>query len=280
MKVPAVERVHRSCFVEVDGIRTHYLEAGGGDPVVLLHSGEFGGCAELSWEYLIPHLAPHFRVIAPDWLGFGGTAKIHDFESKRARMLWHIVRFVQVLAIGRAHFVGNSMGATLLLGMAAESPCRLPLNKVVAISGGGFVPNNEERETMLAYDGTSAAMVGLLKALFEDPVWYTDEDYIERRRQLSLLPGAWEAVAASRFKSPVTESRNEFGQPDITPYESIEVPTLLIAGAKDRLRMRGYASEVVKRMAHGQLVELLECGHCANIEQPQDVARHLLEFLA
>ena len=81
MKVPAVERVHRSCFVEVDGIRTHYLEAGGGDPVVLLHSGEFGGCAELSWEYMIPHLAPHFRVIAPDWLGFGGTAKIHDFEA-------------------------------------------------------------------------------------------------------------------------------------------------------------------------------------------------------
>jgi pimeloyl-ACP methyl ester carboxylesterase len=280
MKVPAIERIHRSNFVVVDGIRTHYLEAGEGPPIVLLHSGEFGACAELSWEYLIPHLAPHFRVIAPDWLGFGGTAKIHDFESKRERMLSHMVRFVQVLAIERAHFIGNSMGATLLLGMAAESPCRLPLKKVVAISGGGFVPYNAERQTMLAYDGTSAAMVGLLQALFIDPVWYTDEGYIERRRHLTLLPGAWECVAASRFKSPVTEPRNEFGQPDTTPYESIEVPALLIAGAKDRLRLRGYAGEVVRKMPHGHLVELLECGHCANIEQPHAVAHHLMEFLA
>jgi pimeloyl-ACP methyl ester carboxylesterase len=280
MKVPAVERVHRSRFVEVDGIRTHYLEAGEGPTVVLLHSGEFGGCAELSWEYLIPHLSSCFRVIAPDWLGFGETAKVHDFESKRARMMWHMARFVQVLAIERAHFVGNSMGATFLLTMAAESPCRLPLDKVVAISGGGFVPDNAERQTLLAYDGTRAAMIRLLQALFEDPAWYTDEDYIERRRQLSLLPGAWESVAASRFKPPLAEPRKEFGQPDTTPYGNIAVPTLLISGAKDRLRMKGYALEVVKKMSQGQAVELRECGHCPNIEQPRAVAQHLLEFLS
>jgi hypothetical protein len=43
MKVPVVERVHRSRFVEVEGLRTHYLEAGEGPTIVLLHSGEFGG---------------------------------------------------------------------------------------------------------------------------------------------------------------------------------------------------------------------------------------------
>ena len=42
------------------GIRTHFLEAGSGYPFVLLHSGEFGGCAELSWEYTIGPLAEHF----------------------------------------------------------------------------------------------------------------------------------------------------------------------------------------------------------------------------
>jgi pimeloyl-ACP methyl ester carboxylesterase len=280
MKVPGVERVHRSRFVEVNGMRTHYLEAGEGATVVLLHSGEFGGCAELSWEYLIPHLSSRFRVIAPDWLGFGETAKVHDFESKRARMMWHMARFVQVLAIERAYFVGNSMGATFLLTMAAESPCRLPVDKVVAISGGGFVPDNAERQTLLAYDGTRAAMISLLQALFEDPVWYTDEDYIERRRQLSLLPGAWESVAASRFKSPLAEPRKEFGRPDTTPYGNIAVPTLLICGGKDRLRMKGYALEVVQKMSRGRVVELPECGHCPNIEQPRAVASHLLEFLS
>ncbi len=65
-----------SRYVMVDGIRTHYLEGGDGPAVVFLHSGEFGGCAELSWEYNIEAFAQHFHVIAPDWLGFGRTDAI------------------------------------------------------------------------------------------------------------------------------------------------------------------------------------------------------------
>jgi pimeloyl-ACP methyl ester carboxylesterase len=272
--------VHRSRFIEVDGMRTHYLEAGEGPPVVLLHSGEFGGCAELSWEYLIPDLAQHFRVIAPDWLGFGQTAKVHDFESKRARMMWHLVRFVQILALDSAHFIGNSMGATFLLALAAEKPCRLPIDRLVAISGGGYMPDNEHRRSLLSYDASSQAMVALLKAIFEAPVWYTDESYVERRRQLSLLPGAWESVAAARFKSPVTEARSEFGQPDPVPYSQIAVPTLLIAGAKDRLREPGYAASVAGKIPAGRYVVLPGSGHCPQIEDPKVVFGHLMTFLA
>jgi len=55
-----------SRYVSVDGIRTHYLEAGDGRPVVLLHSGEFGGCAEISWEFVLPKLAERYHVLAPD----------------------------------------------------------------------------------------------------------------------------------------------------------------------------------------------------------------------
>ena len=260
-------------------MRTHYLEAGDGPPVVLLHSGEFGGCAELSWEYLIPELAPHFRVIAPDWLGFGQTAKVHDFESKRARMMWHLVRFMQIMALDRAHFIGNSMGATFLLALAAETPCRLPIDKLVAISGGGFMPDNEHRRSLLNYDGSSEAMVSLLEAIFEDSVWYDDAAYVERRRRLSLLPGAWESVAASRFKSPVTEARSEFGQPDPISYSNISVPTLLIAGAKDLLREPGYARSVASKIPEGHHVVLEECGHCPQIERPKLVSGHLMTFL-
>jgi pimeloyl-ACP methyl ester carboxylesterase len=279
MTVPPVERVYRSRFVEVDGMRTHYLEAGDGTPVVLLHSGEFGGSAELSWEYLIPDLAQHFRVIAPDWLGFGQSAKVHDFESKRARMMSHLVRFVQILALDRADFIGNSMGATFLLTMAAEKPCRLPVRRLVAISGGGFMPDNEHRRSLLDYDGSSQAMVALLKAIFEDPLWFSDEAYVERRRRLSLLPGAWESVAAARFKSPVTQIRSEFGQSDPIHYSDIAVPTLLIAGAKDRLREPGYAEHVAGRIPDGRCAVLPESGHCPQIENPKAVFKHIMRFL-
>jgi pimeloyl-ACP methyl ester carboxylesterase len=48
---------------------------------VLLHFGEFGGSAELCWEFNIGPLAGDFRVIAPDWLGFGGTDKLRDLAQ-------------------------------------------------------------------------------------------------------------------------------------------------------------------------------------------------------
>src|SRR5260370_3974100 len=119
-QVPAVQTDQiRERYVKVDGFRTHDLEAGDGDPVVLLHSGEFGGRAELSWEYVIPVLAEYYRVIAPDWLGYGGTSKVHDFDGKRARMMSHMGRTLEVLAIENAPLVGNSMGATYLAKMAA-----------------------------------------------------------------------------------------------------------------------------------------------------------------
>jgi pimeloyl-ACP methyl ester carboxylesterase len=279
-KVPPVTKAYRSCFVNVDGIRTHYLDAGEGPIVVLLHSGEFGGCAELSWEYLMPKLVERYRVIAPDWLGFGQTAKIHDFEGKRTRMIAHMARFLDVLAIDRASFVGNSMGATLLLQIAAERHSGFGIDKLVAISGGGLMPENEARKRLTQYDGTLEGMVGILQSLFEGNVWHSDEDYVRRRHALSIAPGAWEAVAAARFRSPAALERKEFGQADATNYEAITVPTLLIAGAEDKLRMPGYAAEVVSRIPDGRVAVVAGCGHCANIERPDIVGDLLLGFLA
>lgn len=278
--VPPVETVHKSRFINVDGIRTHYLEAGEGDPVVLLHSGEFGGCAELSWEYLIPHLARRFRVIAPDWLGFGQTAKVHDFESKRARMFAHLRRFLEVMALDEAHFIGNSMGGTYLLQLAADDRHRLPVNRLVAIGGGGFVPENEYRRKLLDYDGTEQSMAALLAAIFEDPVWSGDPEYVRRRHAISIAPGAWESVAAARFRSPVAPVRSEFGQTDATPYENIKAPTLLIAGERDRFRLPGFAEQLALRISGARAVVLPGAGHCPNIEVPETVAPLIINFLS
>ncbi|WP_206428557.1 alpha/beta fold hydrolase [Mycolicibacterium stellerae] len=269
-----------SRFIEVDGIRTHYLEAGDGPPLVLLHSGEYGGCAEFSWEYILPGLAEHHRVIAPDWLGFGKTDKIHDFGGKRARMLSHMRRFLAVMAIDRADFLGNSMGATWLTQEVAANPARLPADRIVVISGAGFVPDNEYRRKTLEFDCTMESMSGLVSALFVDDVWHTDTEYVRRRYEMSIAPGAWESVAAARFKSPLIPARSDFGQPDTTVYENLKVPTLLIAGLEDRLREPGYARVLAERIPDSRLVEIPDCGHCANIERPERVLTAVQEFFA
>jgi pimeloyl-ACP methyl ester carboxylesterase len=266
--------------VDVGGVRTHYLEAGEGPTVVLLHSGEFGGAAELSWERNIGALAAQYRVVAPDWLGYGRTDKVHDFGGGRARMLDHLRRFLDVMAIDEADFVGNSMGGTLLVGVAATQPVAWPIRSVVLCSGGGFTPENDARRALLSYDCTPESMRTLLRAMFHDPSFAGDDAYVARRQELALLPGAWECTAAARFKSPAAPVRSGFGQADETPYEAISVPTLVIAGADDQLREPGYADELGRRIPDAEVHVLDACGHCPNIEQAEAFNGLVLDFLA
>src|ERR1700761_7037893 len=147
-----------SRFVIVDGLRTHYLEAGSGPTVVLLHSGEFGACAELSWEFNIEALARHFHVLAPDWLGFGQSAKVFSFEDMWLMRARHIRRFLDALCIDKAHFIGNSMAGGVLLTIAAWPEPLFPIDRMIVVSGGGFAPENEFRKTLNTYDGTREHM--------------------------------------------------------------------------------------------------------------------------
>ena len=269
-----------SRYVSVDGIRTHYLEAGDGRPVVLLHSGEFGGCAEISWEFVLPKLAERYHVLAPDWLGFGRTDKIHDFQQGQARRLTHLRRFVELMCVKDAYFVGNSMGGSLFSRGLSADPDGWPIRALALVSAGGFSPDNEHRRVLLNYDCTREAMRAIVRAMFHGAHWPDDEAYVERRYQMSMLPGAWECTAAARFKNPQAGERERFGQPDNTPYGNIKVPTLIVAGANDKLRMPGYANELAAKFRNAELHVLDNCGHCPNIERADDANRLLLDFFA
>jgi 2-hydroxymuconate-semialdehyde hydrolase len=269
----------RSRFVDVGGIRTHYLEAGDGDEViVLLHAGGWGQSAALTWGPNIAALAEHFRVVAPDWLGFGQTDKLRDFASGSDRMLRHLVATLDVLAIGQAHFVGVSMGGTYLIREAARRPSRLGIRRMVVCSGGGFVPANDQRRDILAYDGTEPAMRKALQAAFHSPVW-EDDAYVRARVETSLMPGAWETTAAARLTRPGAPPRSEFGNADATVYEDVDVPTLVIAGAHDQLREPGYHVELAERIPGAQAILVPDGGHMLNFDCADWFNRATLAFL-
>lgn len=277
----------QSCFVDVDGINTHYLEAGDkkAPTVALLHSGEFGGCAEISWEFTIPALAEHFHVIAPDWLGFGRTDKVYDFADQRNRVYRHMSRFYEVIGIAEADFIGNSMGGSNLARIIADPPAILPIRSAILCSGGGFTPLTEERKALLAYDGTPQAMRALLHAMLDDPKWGDDEAYVAKRQQIALMPGSFECASAPRLKRPEPENIGKsagepsFGIPDNTVYENVEVPVLIIAGANDPLRERGYSISLAERIPDNEHHIYENCGHCPNIEFSERFNADAIDFL-
>jgi pimeloyl-ACP methyl ester carboxylesterase len=264
--------------VTVDGLTTSYLEAGQGDPVVLLHGGEFGVNADLGWGNNIAALAAHHRVLAPDMLGFGGTAKVIDFNDGRGMRIRHIARFCEAVGVESAHFVGNSMGAVnLFVDATSESPV-LPVRSMVTICGGGEIQRNEYSAALYDYDATLPGMCRIVEALFHDSSYPADDAYVQRRYESSIAPGAWEALAAARFRRP------GLGPPALPssarPYERISVPTLVVEGACDKLLPPGWAAEIADQIPGGRSAVIDKAGHCPQIEQPEAVNDLLLAFLA
>lgn len=269
-----------SRFLVVDGIRTHVLEEGFGPPVILLHSGEYGACAESSWSSLMPALAEAgYHAVAPDWLGFGRTDKMVDFADPTGRRMRHMAATIEALDLGPAAVVGNSMGGTYLAeGLARDEP-GFRAAAAVLVSGGGFVPDNEARRAILDYDLTEEGMARILRTLMFSPALAEDPEYVRWRHRLSLEPGAWQCAASARLRPPGSEGGGEFGKVDTTPYENITVPTLLVAGADDPLRLPGYADEVAARIPDVELVVYPDCGHLPHIEHPERFRDDLLSFL-
>lgn len=264
--------------VLVDGLTTGYLEAGQGDPVVLLHGGEFGGGAEIAWERNIEALAAHYRVLALDMLGFGESAKVIDFNDGRGMRIRHIARFCEVVGAQRPHFVGNSMGAVnLFVDATSESPL-LAARSLVMICGGGEIQRNEHSAALYDYDATLDGMRRIVTALFHDPSYPADEAYVRRRYEASIAPGAWEALAAARFRRPGLEA------PPLPSsdraYHRITAPTLVVEGGADKLLPAGWAAEIAARIPSGRSAVIDGAGHCPQIERPDAVNDLLLAFFS
>jgi len=108
----------QSKFAEVNGVRLHYLMAGEGDPVVLLH-----GYAQTShmWLPLIAKLADKHTVIAPDLRGFGQSATPEEGYTKQA-MAQDVHALIKSLKYDRIRLVGHDIGLMVAYAYAAQYP--------------------------------------------------------------------------------------------------------------------------------------------------------------
>ena len=110
-------------YVELDGLRMHYLDEGGGDPVLLLHG-------EPTWSYLyrklLPRLAQVSRVVAPDYYGFGRSDKpVERTWYTYDRHYGALERFVEQLDLRRVTAVVHDWGGPIGFRLAVEHPERV-----------------------------------------------------------------------------------------------------------------------------------------------------------
>jgi 2-hydroxymuconate-semialdehyde hydrolase len=269
----------KSNYLMVGDIKTHYIEAGeGNNHLILLHGGEYGGSALHSWEYNIEAFAEHFHVYAVDMIGYGGTDKVVDFNDKGLMRLNHIKKFMEVLCIDNASFVGNSVGGGFILKVASMDKPLWNINKAITISGGGPM-NSEAFNVLINYDCTKEYMKKIHDLLFYDEKWKTDE-YIEKRYQSSIQPGAWEALSAARFRSPVAKSSGGAVPLDYSEeYKNIKSPVLICTGKYDTLKREDYSDKLSELIPNSQVVLFDNTCHNAQIEQAEEFNKLAIEFL-
>jgi 2-hydroxymuconate-semialdehyde hydrolase/2-hydroxy-6-oxo-octa-2,4-dienoate hydrolase len=266
----------KSGTIDAGGIQTSYLEAGAGEPVVMLHGSGPGVSAMANWQHNIGALSQRFRVLAPDIVGFGATKRPDDIVYSLRTWTDHVWAFLDAHDIEQAAIVGNSLGGRIALQMATDRPDRITKMVLMGAPGVGMTPT-EGLAALRAYEPSHDAMRDLLRNYFAvDPTMITD-DLVAIRYEASVADGAYAAYRAMFFDPRHTGS--ELG---ITAEEvrAIDTPALLVHGREDKVVPMQVSVTMLGLLPNADLHVFSACGHWTQIERADEFSALVADYLA
>lgn len=264
--------------LELAGVRTRSLSvAGAGPPVLLLHG--YSDSAD-TWRLVLAELAARGQAAVAVDLPSHGRADLH----RRGPVLPQLRAFAAALVEAHpgAVLVGNSLGGLAAL-LAAEDP-GLPLAGVVAVGPAG-----------LGYQRWFLAMWPLVVPMM------VGARVLPQAAARVLLAQGYAAVAARRRPSTATLDRyaSHFrdrrrvtallrmvarlkveGMPGCLALDRVQAPLLLVWGRHDWLVPLGASAVVHRDRADAELIVYDDCGHCPQLEAPERLAGHVMDFVS
>ena len=257
-------------FFEVDGVRLHYVEAGRGTPVILVHGLACDHVPNWMLPRIFQKLSKRYRVIALDIRGHGKSDKPHDPAQYGLELVDDIVRLMDHLGIGKAHVVGYSLGGFITLKLAVRHPDRL---LSAAPCGAGWSANPAEELKLLfslsedVDQGRGLTVLlnwlqALKKPLPTPVLWFM--------HHLTSLFNDMKAISCLLRNTPALVATE-------TEIRSNKVPCLAIVGRDDRMRL--FAEQMAGAMPNLELLILPGCDHFTTLLSRKMVPA-LLAFLA
>jgi pimeloyl-ACP methyl ester carboxylesterase len=261
---------------DANGIKTNYLEAGTGDPVVLIHGSGPGVTSYANWRLVLPALAENFRVLAPDMVGFGFSERPANIEYGVQTWADQVVGLMDTLELPKAHLVGNSFGGAIALRIAAQHPDRV--GKLVLMGSMGVpFPITEGLERVWGYEPSFENMRKVLDVFAYSRDLVNDE-LAEVRYRGSIQPGFQESFAAM-FPAP----RQRWVEAMCTPEDEIRrLPhrTLIVHGREDQVIPLQTSLRLTELIDNADLSVFSHCGHWSMIERTKDFNRNVSEFFS
>ena len=269
--------------IDVEGLRTRYLKAGEGPPLVLLHGV---GTSSSEWSWVLPALSHNNLVYAIDLPGYDGSCKPPDYSP--AFTASFVNSFLDAVEVESAVVVGNSFGGLVALHLALSEPTRVSALVLSNSAGLGRAvnpimtalssPAGGDLASILAKTHLGAAQRAFRRAslLFARP-WQIPWKWVKDQHKLAQLPNFTDATLYSlRNAVGVTGQREVL----LGRLPQLQMPTLIIWGIEDKVFPYTQAKDAIVLVQDGSLELIPNCGHLPHVEQPKRFVWTLEEFLS
>lgn len=252
METSAERMVSR--WVDVNGLRMHTRVAAvdppaAGDPLILLHGL---GVSGTYWLPTAELLSQHFQVFVPDLPGFGDSDKPPRVLDLR-ELAGVLVAWMDALGLDRGAFACNSMGCQIAVNAVRAHPERVTR---LVLQGPTIDPYNRSARRQLS-------------RLFLD-------GFVE---PLSLLPVVIRDYLNCGYRRIAGTLRHSLEDPIEENLPKVEVPSLVVRGARDPVVPQRWAEDAARLLPLGRLIVMPGAAHAVNFSHPVELARIIREFL-
>ncbi len=267
--------------IAVDGMNVHYVKAGSG-PVVLLVHGV--GASQVAWRSnVVPLADAGFTVVALDLPGHGDSDKPKNIEYDPIAAVHFLAHFLDALKVDRASMMGNSGGGLIAASFALEYPERT--DRLILVAPGGLAHDVSLFLRLLSvpvvgeiiYNPWVHNTVGMSKQLFYSPRSFP-QDVLEELDRVQSMPGATRAALRS-----IRSSIDYRGMMDrrlvIDRLESLAAPLLTVWGENDQLIPASHLDAIREVVPHGIVRTFPECGHWPQMEKAAEFNPLVIGFL-
>ena len=264
-------------FIDLAGHRTHYLEAGSGEPVILIHGFNMDN---QTWTKNFEQLAAHFKVFAPDLWGLGYSTR-QPLDYGYELFVEQIRLFMEALDIQKASLVGHSMGAgTAILFSLKHSD---KVDKLVLLGSTGIPAKLPARSRAFKLKGVAELLTSLptdrIRRSNLRDYWIHDgesltHEYYQKFVHCQKIEGSTEAlltILRKDFFHTLEYEIQELGQ--------LDIPTLIVWGREDKTIPLSSAKKIHHLIPGSRLEILDDAGHLANFDRPKDFNELVIAFL-
>lgn len=241
-----------------------HVRADGAGPVLVLLSANPGDHRD--FDGIVPALAQRFRVLRPDWPGYGGSPPPAPPECASASYFLELfTRWMDEAGIRHAHLLGNSVGGNVALRYALTQPHRV--SSLVLVSSGGFTAHNPITRSFCRLQGQL-----WFKRLLGDRF---TRAYLRARNPLTRAmiarAGGEQATdSAQRVNAAVWRSFLEPAHDLRTSARALSVPTLVTGGRHDPVIPAKRDTALAARTIPGAELHVFDTGHAPFAEAPED----------